>query len=980
MREFVEAELQIYLLGHMRLFVGERPFPLKTLPKAKSLLAYCLLHPDTAIPRDQLAFTLWPDATEKEAKSRLRRHLYDLRQALPPTTEAAPWLLVTAKTVQWNPAAPYWLDVAAFTHLNRQQRLAEAITIYLGQLLPDLDEPWLTVQRQSLQMQFIAALGHLLNKQWRLGDWRQAAVYAQQALAEDGFNETVLRQLMALHYALGERATAVSQFNYFAQQLAAELDVEPLPETTAVYKAIQQNQNLERVFTLAGFEAQAESQSASAGAEKPPIPYQVPAPLRQLVGRSNEKTQICQLLISKSPARLLTLTGTGGIGKTRLAIAVAQTLYAQSASHFPDGIFFVSLAPLQKPEQVVTAVADALSVPAKTVEGLREHLRYRQCLLILDNFEHLLPAVGHIHNLLQTARQLQLLITSRVPLSLHGEQLYPVAALELPTDDSQYPNYSITQLQNIESITFFTAVARSTNPQFELTTQNSPSVAQICQRLDGLPLAIELAAARSKHFPPDVLLKQLTTNLKLLTSQAQDVPDRHRSLEAALQWSYDLLSEAEKQLLAGLSLFEDGFSVTAVAYTLLNKPFTTITDIDAETTTLLTSLADKSLIYPAANRMEGELRFGMLRIIRSFAAQKLVTAVKHQLLAKLAAYFAQWEPAIIQAEGTDEAANWGRSFQIEYENITAVLEHIRNLEAAPLALIEAAGTIAAYKNHWLATGDLHTVQPIADMVLAHAEQLPVSLCYRLTISAGHQASERGDFEMAKSYILAARSHAEQTNSPDDLIHCLQLLSGVCQNLGEFEEGLLASQEAQDLLENSASDIKNYVQLQARVYGSIGIAYFLLGNYAEAERYMLLQLESGKERGYHFDIGGAYHNLGVVALNSGDLEKASGYLREAITAFHEAHSPYSIIVAASVLASLAQNLQQYERCVLMHSATITWEQRRSIVLTARDEQDRQEELALSRTKLGEHDYQVAWRNGRNLTLDQLYALALEEQSH
>lgn len=972
--------LHLHLLGQLRLFWQDQPYPFKALPKVEPLLAYLLLNQATPTQRESLAFRLWPDATEKQAKGRLRRHLYDLRRALPDVPEEQAWLQITAQTVQWNPAASYWLDTAAFEHLSQQSsRLAEATALYTGQLLPDVDESWLLPVRQRLQIVYQQNLNQLIEQSWQTDDYRQALHHCRQLLAQDTLDEEAIRQQLALLYAAGDRGTVVSRYRQFTQELEAELNVEPLPETTAVFTAIQQNQSKEHIFTLAGFSRPQPPTSAPPS----PISHNIPTPLRPLIGRQQEQTHIVQLLTSTHPTRLLTLTGTGGIGKTRLAIAVAQTLHKQFAHYFSDGIFFVSLASLRKPEQVIPAIAQTLGLPTSqhTLEAIREQLRYQQVLLILDNFEHVLPATPQLHTLLQTAPQLQLLITSRAPLNLYGEQEYPVPALQLPNvgdanDPIELFQPPASNLENIESVAFFLAIARSTNPRFELNRTNKMAVVQLCQKLDGLPLAIELAAARSKHFPPDVLLQQLTQNLSILQSHAQDVPERHRTIEAALQWSFDLLTPEEQQALLSLSVFEDGFSVPAVASTLLDKPFTKITYIDPEAMALLTSLADKNLIYPAGqNRMKGELRFAMLYLVRSFAAQKLLEADKNTFLEKSLSYYAQWEKTIRQTKGTEKAAEWTLRFQIEYKNLWATLTYLQKLATIPIDLIEAAGRITSCSSLWLASGQQSALQPIFALVLAQANHLPISLRYHINASAGSLATERGDFATAQTYLLAAYDYAQEMGNHTHLLDCLQNLNKHYLNTESNEQALAVIQEAQTLLEQTDKGLENYHRLQQRIASSTGITYFLMDKYNEAEIYLERGLALAKAQNYHQNIGGAAHNIGLLALNMGDFAKADRYLRDALKYFRLAHSNYSVIIAASVLASLAQNLKQYERCVILHSATATWEHRRGIRLPERDEQERQDELALSKEKLGEQTYQVAWRTGRSLTtLEQILALA------
>jgi tetratricopeptide (TPR) repeat protein len=235
------------------------------------------------------------------------------------------------------------------------------------------------LERQSLHTQYVQTLAQLVTAQWQAGDWPQAVIYAQQALAEDGFNEAVLRHYLALRHAQGDRTTAVSRYQEFAQQLKEELDVEPLPETTAVCAAIQNNQTAEQIFALAELKAAPEEAPTTRPLRQ--TPGTVPAPLRPLVGRTAEQAALIKLLTAQPPVRLLTLTGIGGIGKTQLAIAVATHLQTHCAAQFADGCYFVPLASLTTPAQVWTAVADRLGIKTNNKNSpfaqLQEQLRYK---------------------------------------------------------------------------------------------------------------------------------------------------------------------------------------------------------------------------------------------------------------------------------------------------------------------------------------------------------------------------------------------------------------------------------------------------------------------------------------------------------------------------------------------------------------------------------------------------------------------------
>jgi predicted ATPase/DNA-binding SARP family transcriptional activator len=944
------------------------------LPKVKPILAYLLLNKEASVQREALAFRMWPDVTEKKAKERLRRHLYNLRGALPPDEDKQPWLLINAKTVQWNPAAPYWLDVAAFEHLSQQSnRFAEALALYSGALLPDFDEGWLLPLRQRLQSIFEQVLSQLVHQSWQAEDFRQALRYCEQLLAEDGFNEEVVRQKLALHYALGNRGVAVASYQRFSQLLAEELAVDALPETEAVFVAIQQNKPVEQVFGQVGF-LKGQAQVAS--------PHNIPAPLRVLVGRGQERQQLIEMITGERPARLLTLTGTGGIGKTRLAVAVGQAIAEGYGHRFPDGVFFVSLAAVREPEMVFTAVAEVLSIQVRDddFEAVREHLRYQACLLILDNFEHLLAGIGQLHELLQTASELQFLVTSRTPLNLYGERAYPVAALGLPVVEGleQGLSYPISELEVVESVAFFTAVARSVNPRFELTAENGTAVARICTLLDGIPLAIELAAARSKHFPPDVLFRQLSRDLSLLVSQAgaEDVPERHRTIEASLQWSFDLLSEREKGLFVGLSLFEDGFSVSAVSCAFLDKPFVGISDLDAETVNLLTSLADKNLIHLAAqNRVDGELRFAMLIVVRSFAYEKLGAVEAARLKIRLLQYFGEWYEPMWESVGKPDAAVWTHHFQVEYKSLMTMVDYGLSLSDPAVEVVEAMGRIVCFYKRWEASGNMKTALAITAWVLVHQTVLPTKILQRIYFSGASLAAATGDYELATAYINAYYQQADLLADYAAMVASLELASTIYNRQENPEKALTVLQEAAALLDDDEKEIKRRDYLRAGIHSNMGVTFYFLGDYVEAERFLLLQLAYDVAQDDLPNIGHGAINLGEVAMMVGAYDKAAGYYRQSLAAREQAREWAGVMQCVSAFAGLALARAEFSRYVTLQGAAMSWNQQQGYQSPPFELREKQEKLDQCRKELGDQAYQGAWRNGRNLTLEQAVTLAL-----
>ena len=378
-------------------------------------------------------------------------------------------------------------------------------------------------------------------------------------------------------------------------------------------------------------------------------------PRSPLIGRDHEITVIQQLLLQEH-AGLLTLTGPGGIGKTRLALQVATNLL----DHFVDGVYFVSLAPISDPDLVASAIAQTIGVreaPGRPLqESLQEHLRDKQLLLVLDNFEQILAAARLVSTLLTDCRRLKVLVTSRATLHLYGEQECPVPPLALPildfstqrvpgildsdasaTEQSKIQNLKskmdAASLSEFAAIDLFCQRSRAVKPDFALTPANAADIAKICIGLDGLPLAIELAAARIKLFSPAALLARLNQRLTLLTGGSHDLPTRQRTLRDEIAWSYDLLTPEEQTLFRRLSVFVGGFTLEA-AQAVGNADDALTVDLLAG----ITALVDKNLVRQV-DEVNDETRFGLLETIREYGLEQLAASREAEAIRKRHATF-----------------------------------------------------------------------------------------------------------------------------------------------------------------------------------------------------------------------------------------------------------------------------------------------------------------------------------------------------
>ncbi len=960
------------------MFVGERPFPFKALPKVTPLLAYLLLHQDTPTDRDVLAFKLWPDGMEKQARTRLRRHLYDLRRALPASLEDQEWLLITSQTVQWNPAAPTWLDVAAFEHLSQQpHRLAEAIALYTGDLLPDIDETWLFLAREQWQRRYLQTLGKLIEQNWQQQDYRQALIYSQQALTEDALNEEMMRQQLALHYALGDRATAVQLFNDFTTRLRTQLDVEPMAETTAVYTAIQQEQATDHIAALAGFTNPSRSNPQSfdklrtgTPTSQPAIPHNLSLPLRPLIGRQQELQELSDLLTAVNPARLITLIGTAGIGKTRLAMALAHHLRQEQASLFPDGIFLVSLAPINEAARLPETIAMVLSTKPKPkqtyLDALVEQLRYKQLLLVLDNFEHVMEAALTVAALLKTLPGLHVIVTSQVALDLYGEQEYPVLPLQLP--DKQAP---LAVLQEAEAIALFVMAVKATQPRFKLTAENATAVSEICIRLDGLPLAIELAAARCKHYPPAQLLSQLQDNMALLTNRYRDVSTRHQTLAAAIQWSFDLLDDEAKALFVRLSLFADGFSPTAVSHILFIA--------DYPVTEMLIALAERNLIYTTAEaQADGEQRFAMLHTIRLFALQKWAELEdKASLQTRYLNYYATVLQPVSSQWHSNKQADWNRWISVEEENIRQALAwsigdpHLPGQTEAGILIATSLAT-----GYWEAKAQLKEAVRIIQLADNYADDVSAETAVRFLRAAGTIADVAGlDDEVAYRYRDKALQRAYQTENQELIILCLDAYGSCANRRGDFARAEEFLTKALALAEKENSDAMFF----RRASIMMNLAISIKSTQNDLEQALTLQERSlaivrSLER--PSDIAKSLLSLANTYRHLGYTQQHAACLREGLQIGREIDNKFAQILLLIGTINHAHLQERIGQAIQLLSAVMTISQKMDIQWTPHIKRKFDDELSEFRPKVSAEKFTASWSKGAAMSLDQAVTFALD----
>jgi predicted ATPase len=549
-----------------------------------------------------------------------------------------------------------------------------------------------------------------------------------------------------------------------------------------------------------------------------PTPGNLPRPLTRCIGRGRELAELTALLVDDA-VRLVTITGAGGIGKTRLAVDVGHAL----APRFPDGVFEVDLAALANPALLAQQVAHVFGVKESAggslADNLAGFLRHKRLLMLLDNFEHLLPAAPLVTRLLEAAPELKALVTSQAPLHLRGEHEYPLEALEVPGVDA------VLRLEGLErspAVALFVERAREVKPVFSLTDENARAVAEICRRLDGLPLAIELAAARVKVLAPEALLARLEQRLTMLVGGARDLPERQRTMRGAVAWSYELLGEEEKALLRRLAVFSGGCTLSA-AEAVCGRG-------GGEVLEGLGSLVDKSLLRQREQK-DGETRFRMLEVVREFALERL------------------------EAEGEAEEARLGHAYHF--------LE--RALESDPSSRAGEASWIASLgRDH----------ENLSSAIALLLEREPRDGVRAMLASRRYWTSRN---PLSECVVWAKRALASGGAGQAERASLLGFMATCEGLLGNRET---ASEYVREAVESARALGDKRVLLDVLAWGAVG---FLSEpeTHAQARVHMEEALDIARALGDAETAASVLINLAAATVNEGDRERIRAYTEEAL---------------------------------------------------------------------------------------------------
>jgi predicted ATPase/DNA-binding SARP family transcriptional activator len=893
------AKLHIHVFGHLQAMLEGRPLPRVPRHETAQLWIYLLLHRGLALPRGHVAFEIWPDTREAEAKAKLRRNLHRLAGYLPARPVDRPWLVSDSKSVGWNPSAGVWLDLELFEALTRRVQLAapsgetgdlrlwleQAAKLYRGDLALGFDDAWLAPPRERLRACFRQVLDDLGALEAAEGHAEAAREAARRLLALDPLFEPAISRLMRAHAALGDRVAALAAYEDYRARLAATYAIAPAVDCQSLYAALRDGAQIAVPGTPEAAQGESPGAPAAASAGRPGLAAAALLPgseraglLSRLIGREQELASIAAMV---DRARLVTLIGPGGVGKTRLADAAAQRL----AGRFAEGVRWIDLAGIADPARVVQTVATAMGVHPvggrPLVEALGEALREQRVLLILDNCEHVLDAVADLAvRLLAVAPDLRVLATSRERLGLDGELVWPVPPLSLPAVGKSVPQAALLAS---ESVQLFLDRVAARWPAFETSADQLRAVAGICLRLEGIPLAIELAAARVSVLSVEQIAARLDDSLKLLRSQSRSLPLRHQTMTATITWSFQLLTTVERAMMRHLAVFVDGFTLKAAeAVCAFDVPggaepggALPVTGVDM--LDLITLLVDKSLITVDV-AAAGDRRFRLLEVIRQYAWQAPGdSGERAEVERRHAAFFlALAEQAAPHLRGPESMA-WFDRLDLDQANIRSAILRARDQRDWETV---ARFTLAIWI-FWNTRAYLNQeIEWIEEAVAGGAGTLPTATLALLRRAAGSLHYRRGDYAAARDHWQAGLDLDRALVDAGEVATLLASLGMVLTVLNQYSDARRCCEEALAIRQALGDEAGAGTTLS-----TLANLELQLGDYPTARRHFEASLDTLRRvGGSPTSIGNALRGLAIVLKRQGDYRAARTYLEEGLRLF------------------------------------------------------------------------------------------------
>jgi predicted ATPase/DNA-binding SARP family transcriptional activator len=993
-------ELIFSLLG--RLQIEHRRLGAITLTNRKmiGLLAYLLIGSDHAHGREFLLGLLWPDLPTAAAQNNLRVTWSQLQKALGTGVAGEQSHLIGDRlTLRFNPLSDHELDVARFrtlveacrlhSHVDQHDcpecvaRLTEALELVRGEFLDEFSLPhssqfdeWLRATRQQFQVQVTAVLEQLAAFHERAGHLAAAEHTTRRLLEYDTLNEPAYRRLMRILARADQRSAALEIYETFRRALATELGLAPAVETVTLAEQI-------RALVLV----------------EPQQPAQVVLPpvLTRFFGRRQESARLVDLL-SRRTVRLVTVAGPGGVGKTRLAIEVAYRM----AGVFAHDICFVELAGVTDGSSVDDAVAAALQLPTtgrSPTAAIVDYLRDKTLLLVLDNCEHLVKACARlVRTLGREAAGLTVLATSRIPLHLDEEHVVRLEPFAIPVIDGP-ERLTVADALRFDSVQLFINRAAQSQLHFTLTDENVPAVVRICRQLDGIPLAIEIAAAQVRALPIEVIADRLDQRFGWLNRRASETIPRQRTLHTLIDWSYGLLNKQERSVLRQLAVFAGGWTLEAAE---------AVCVLDDSCIDVLTELVDHSLVTYGADAWRR--RYSMHETIRQFAEEQLRGSepAAAETQERHARYYAELVARAAENRTGHPFPERLRTVVDDHDNLRRAFEWlvVHDGEQA-LALVAQLGSEL---NFWELGGFFQEGRRWIERALESTQGLVSLQRGHALLAAADLSSAITDFDYGLQCVQEAQQLFQQLGDQRGEIdarlkYCnLAALAGKGANIEAQAKGALRLAEqisytvgiamAQQVLGTIAYDadmpetalqyhLPNVALWRelgspfelAKALINLGVTLLEVGEYGAARQVFEESRDIYQSLGYQRGVALAVHNLGETAYKMGEYANAREFLRESLGIRHHLGLPRGYPYSFELLAQVNESEGRDEQAVQLLAAAETLRDRIGAPLEQVARKHNVAALARARARLGAVAFELAWSKGSTMTTEQAIALAL-----
>lgn len=1003
----------VHFLGPLQVAWDEGEPPRFRSQRTMSLLGY-LASERRPVSRDALAGLFWPDESPSKGKANLRRELHNLGNILPACWEA------DRQTVEFVPTAETRADIYQLLDLEAAEQWAAAAELVQGEFLEGVYleenlefETWLLGERERWRQRAERVLRRAVGEAASAGENAQGLRFARQLLKLMPWHEQMHRQAMVLLARQGQRSAALRQYEQCKTVLDEELGVDVSAETHALYEQIRDAPAFAR--------------------------HNIPAATTSLIGRERELAFL-RLWLEGANVRLITIAGAGGIGKTRLALALAQQLLERPLHPFQDGIYIVNLASLDDPANIVSTIANVMNFPFQNRtrrpprQQLLAYLREKQMLLLLDNFEHLLAGAELVTDILQAAPGVRVVVTSRERLSLQGEQVLPLQGLVY---EGRLPAQKAGQIEQegMPAARLFLTAARRGRPEFTLSTGDERQLRRICRVVEGMPLALELAATWADTLSLRVIADEIDQSMGFLKTDTRDVPKRHRSMRAVFDTSWQRLSSQEQQVLARLSVFRGGFAREAAEA------------VAGATIDVLSRLVSHSLL-----RYEREAeRYEIHELLRQYSTSNLSSAELEQIRTRHLNYFAAFAETVEPWRQCGEYEINLVRMQREIGNFrTALVWSVQKPACSSQGLRLAAGlehfwTLGGHSNEgyeWLsrllavpdavtsrkvratalralstlesnATGDyggalalleqsLDLWEAIGDengraktlfclgrlelmhhnlqgarvyyqeaLALAHKHDYQWGMCASL-FGLGNIARSQQDLDAALSFYLRGLPIAQTSGDLPRVADYLAALGHLASERNQWSESRYYFQEALTLRQKMGSRF------------GIGSALTQLGEIARCEQeYEIAEHYYRESLDHRRDLQAGpaktafdFFNLGQTSLMLGRLQQAATYFEKCLLAAQELDSQSFLHHALEGFANLASASQKLERAVRLWGAAEAIRKSLGDHLDTPDRLAHEHFIDRARTQMDTQAFQLNWAKGQKMATEQAIAFAQE----